>query len=153
MLAPPWACFLQGFAPHLQGSVLWDAVPRPAKNPFEKGFLDLPKLLEMGIINPRPSGEVAAQLVALTERVLCATPLRRTPPPPRRLCRLPSKTTPLLTRASTARRGIIFLACPSDKVGGGNDFCKRGRGVACSSRSNAYRNRHLKHKPSGLHEQ
>ena len=109
MLAPPWACFLQGFAPHLQGSVLWDAVPRPAKNPFEKGFLDLPKLLEMGIINPRPSGEVAAQLVALTERVLCATPLRRIPPPPRRRRRLPSKTTPLLTRASTARAALFSL--------------------------------------------
>jgi len=49
--------------------------------------------------------------------------------------------------------GGIFLACPSDKVGGGSELHKRGRGVACSSRSNAYRNRHLKHKPSGLHEQ
>jgi len=30
-----------------------------------------------------------------------------------------------LTRASTARSGVIFLACPSDKVGGEDDLRKR----------------------------
>jgi len=47
---------------------LWDAVPRPAKNLFEKRFLELQKLLKMGVIKPRPSGEVAA--VRLTERAI-----------------------------------------------------------------------------------
>jgi len=50
---------LQGAVPHLQGSVLWDAVPRPAKNPFENGFLDLPKLLEMGMMYPTASATMS----------------------------------------------------------------------------------------------
>jgi len=48
---------LQGFAPH------------PTKTFLKKG-LGTQKLLKMGVIKPRPSGEVAAQLVALTERAI-----------------------------------------------------------------------------------
>jgi len=70
--------FLQGFAPHLQGAFFAGLCPAPARERFaglcpaparklfEKSFLDLQKLLKMGIIKPRPSGEVAA--VGLTER-------------------------------------------------------------------------------------
>ena len=56
---------MHGSAPHLQGS---DArlASRTARKLFEKSFLDLQKLLKMGVIKPRPSGEVAA--VRLTER-------------------------------------------------------------------------------------
>jgi len=41
---------------------------RTARKLFEKSFLDLQKLLKMGITKPRPSGEVAA--VGLTERAI-----------------------------------------------------------------------------------
>jgi len=70
--------FLQGFAPHLQGAFFAGLCPAPARERFaglcpaparklfEKSFLDLQKLLKMGIIKPRPLGEVAA--VRLTER-------------------------------------------------------------------------------------
>jgi len=112
--------------------------PAPARKLFEKSFLDLQKLLEMGVIKPRPSGEVAA--ARLTERVLCATPLRRTPPPPRRVA--PSKENNAAAHSCEhSSRGIISLACPLDKVGGEKvlhttletthsqkDLPKRGRG-------------------------
>jgi len=67
---------MHGSAPHLQGS---DArlASRTARKLFEKSFLDLQKLLKMGVIKPRPSGEVAAQLVALTERaIICKGAMR-----------------------------------------------------------------------------
>ena len=76
---------------YLQGAMRGSA-SRTARKLFEKSFLDLQKLLKMGVIKPRPLGEVAA--VGLTERALCATPLRRTPPPPRRRCRLTRKIPP-----------------------------------------------------------
>jgi len=45
---------------------LTTSASRTARKLFEKSFLDLQKLLKMGNIKPRPSGEVAA--VRLTER-------------------------------------------------------------------------------------
>jgi len=51
--------------PH-KGAFLAGLCPAPARKLFEKSFLDLQKLLKMGVIKPRPSGEVAA--VRLTER-------------------------------------------------------------------------------------
>jgi len=81
--------FLQGVAPH------------PTKNLFEKRFLELQKLLKMGVMYPPSHDEFTFP------------PLRRcavfVSPPPRRLCRLPSKTTPRLTRASSARAALFSL--------------------------------------------
>jgi len=89
-----------------QGAFFAGRCPALARKLFEKSFLDLQKLLKMGITKPRPSGEVAA--VRLTERVLCATPLRRTPPPPRRAA--PSNKNNALTSLVQARLGqALFL--------------------------------------------
>jgi len=42
--------------------------------------------------------------------------------------RLPTKTIPYLTRASTARYGIIFIACPADN-GVGETVCSNAVGA------------------------
>ena len=90
-------------------------------------------------------------------------------PPPRRVA--PSKENTALTSLMQALLGQngIFLACPSDKVGGGNDFCKRGRGRRHDdpfkrlahtrrgdsriARPNAYRKRNSKQKTNGFCKQ
>jgi len=87
----------------LQGSA-----PHPTKNLFSKRFLELQKLLKMGVMYPPSHDEF-------------------TFPPPRRVA--PSKENNAAAHSCEhSSRGIISLACPSDKVSGKSELHKRGRG-------------------------
>ena len=71
---------------------------RTARKLFEKSFLDLQKLLKMGVIYPPPRWR----------DVFIISPLRRIPPPPRR--KAPSNKNNALTSLVQARLGqALFL--------------------------------------------
>jgi len=145
-------CFCRALPRARKGAFLAGLCPAPARKLFEKSFLDLQKLLEMGIIKPRPLGKVTAVRLAeraslqgsaphptknlFSKRFLELQKLLKmgvmyppshdefTFPPPRRVA--PSKENNAAAHSCEhSSRGIISLACPSDKVSGGNDFCKR----------------------------
>ena len=126
----------------LQGAFSQGVAPHPTKTFLKKG-LGTQKLLKMGVIYQPPRWHA----------VFIFSPLRQTPPPPRRRCRLPTKTTP---RPHSCKHGSVrrYFYCLSFGQGRwGNDLTDPVGVGASTTRPNVHRKRHLNHKPNGLHEQ